>query len=98
MVKDVPFHFHFFFVAAIEIYAQRPQLGRGYTALMGAADNGHVEMVQLLLDAGANKAQGWMEPSQQKAANILDKGRHENQGWFYSSNCVIFLNKRKLCV
>ncbi|CAK9116673.1 unnamed protein product [Durusdinium trenchii] len=26
-----------------------------YTALMGAADNGHVEMVQLLLDAGANK-------------------------------------------
>ena len=33
-----------------------------------------------------------------KAANILDKGRHENQGWFYSSNCVIFLNKRKLCV
>ena len=34
--------------------------------MLWAAGNGHVEIVQLLLDAGADKAQGWMEPSLQK--------------------------------
>ena len=41
---------------------------------MRAAGEGRVEMVQLLLDAGANKAQGWMEPSLQKQQIYLTRG------------------------
>ena len=57
---------YFFHVAAFEIYTQQPQLSRGWTPLLRAAGNGDVEVARLLLDAGANKAQGWMEPSLQK--------------------------------
>ena len=48
---------------------------------MWAAYNGQVEVARLLLDASADKAQGWMEPeSFQKAACAWDKCnnyRHE---------------------
>ena len=36
---------------------------------MWAAVNGHVEVVRLLLDAGAEKAQGWMKPGLQNQVN-----------------------------
>ena len=65
-----------------ELCAQRPQPGRGETALIMAAKGGHAEVAQLLLQAGAGKAQGCMWPKPQNRGRKLVKSRWKTSSSF----------------